>query len=647
MATKIRIGKQLAASANPRSILITDSSSEPAYHAPTTGGDSLLMWDDSASNWVPATLGTNLSFSGTTINASAGAGGYSDVLNNGSGFTNSNTNTKLNFPVASIIASDGGSGETDITLSTILNNISTNNGVNLASHVTGDLPFANLTQIAGLSVLGVAGSSTADVAAITAASDHQVLRRSGSSIAWGAVNLAQSNAVTGVLDETNGGTGLSSYTTGDMLYASATDTLAKRAIGSAGNFLRVSSGLPTWTTAASTDLSDSANIAMLNENETVSGTWSFSNNITVPATPTNATHATSKQYVDNLVQGLAPKDSVRAMSDDADLSFDIASSTSTTITWSTTPTVFDGVTLATNDRVLWAGSGISAEYGIYIVSGTSTWTRATDADTWSELVAAFTFVEEGTVYKDTGWLCTADAGGTLGTTALGWTQFSAAGQITAGAGLTKTGNTIDVGTVSSSRIVVNANNIDLATTSVSANSYGSATQVATFTVDAYGRLTAAGNTTIAVTSSAISDFNEAAQDAVGTILTDSATIDFTYNDGTPSITADVIDASITFAKIQNIATDRLIGRDAASSGVTTEIAVTNGLAFTGSNSIGHSTTGASSVTHTGAQVPNAVTIDSYGHVTGFTTRNLTLDDLNDVTISGASTGQVLSYNGSA
>lgn len=49
--TKIRIGKQLAASSNPRSILITDgTSNEPAYHAPVTGQDSIFFWDHSASN---------------------------------------------------------------------------------------------------------------------------------------------------------------------------------------------------------------------------------------------------------------------------------------------------------------------------------------------------------------------------------------------------------------------------------------------------------------------------------------------------------------------------------------------------------------------------------------------------------------------
>lgn len=79
--------------------------------------------------------------------------------------------------------------------------------IDLSNGVTGDLPFANLTQIAGLSVLGVTGNTTADVAALTAGTDHQVLRRSGTALAFGSINLAQTAAVTGTLAAGNGGTG--------------------------------------------------------------------------------------------------------------------------------------------------------------------------------------------------------------------------------------------------------------------------------------------------------------------------------------------------------------------------------------------------------------------------------------------------------
>lgn len=81
------------------------------------------------------------------------------------------------------------------------------------------------------------------------------------------------------------------------------------------------------------------------------------------------------------------------------------------------------------------------------------------------------------------------------------------------------------------------------------------------------------------------NIDEQAQDAVGSLLTDTATIDLTYNDGTPSITADVIDDSITFAKMQNISTDKLLGRDTASTGDVEQLSVGGGLEFTGSGGI--------------------------------------------------------------
>lgn len=71
--------------------------------------------------------------------------------------------------------------------------------VDLESDVTGRLPYANLAQAGGLSVLGRSADSSGDVAAITASTDHQVLRRSGNSIAFGSLNLSSSDATTGTL----------------------------------------------------------------------------------------------------------------------------------------------------------------------------------------------------------------------------------------------------------------------------------------------------------------------------------------------------------------------------------------------------------------------------------------------------------------
>ena len=96
---------------------------------------------------------------------------------------------------------------------------------------------AKLRQSAGLSVVGNSTNSTANVADITAASDYQVMRRSGTSIGFGAIDLSQSAAVTGVLTIPNGGTGQSTFTKGDILVGFNSTTLNKLAVGTDGQML--------------------------------------------------------------------------------------------------------------------------------------------------------------------------------------------------------------------------------------------------------------------------------------------------------------------------------------------------------------------------------------------------------------------------
>lgn len=84
-------------------------------------------------------------------------------------------------------------------------------GTTITPAISARLGFTNLAQGSALSVLGVTGNATADNASIAAGTDHQVLRRSGTTVAFGAVNLAQSAAITGTLPVGNGGTGITSF----------------------------------------------------------------------------------------------------------------------------------------------------------------------------------------------------------------------------------------------------------------------------------------------------------------------------------------------------------------------------------------------------------------------------------------------------
>ena len=171
-----------------------------------------------------------------------------------------------------------------------------------------------------------------------------------------------------------------------------------------------------------------------------------SKQITNLADPSAGTDGANKQYVDNTAQGLDAKASCRVAST-ANLNLGAAG------------TIIDGISMVDGDRVLVKDQTTPAQNGIYIWAAGGVMTRSSDANTWAELPSAYVWVEIGT-QADTGWVCTADQGGTINTTAVTWTQFSGAGQITSGAGLAKTGNTLDVG--AGSGITVNADSVQVA-----------------------------------------------------------------------------------------------------------------------------------------------------------------------------------------
>lgn len=223
-----------------------------------------------------------------------------------------------------------------------------------------------------------------------------------------------------------------------------------------------------------------------------------SQRLTTLADPVNPQDAATKAYVDAARSGLDPKESCRAATTATVGTYNATGGTSGRGQLTACPNTLDGVTLAANNRVLVKNHSTGAANGIYVVSTLGTgadgvWNRASDFDEDAEVTAsAFTFVSEGTTNANSGWVVTTNDNITIGGasgTAITWVQFTGAGQITAGAGMTKTGNTLDVATASSARIVVNADSIDLATTGVSASTYRSVT------VDVYGRVTAGTNPT--------------------------------------------------------------------------------------------------------------------------------------------------------
>jgi len=191
----------------------------------------------------------------------------------------------------------------------------------------------------------------------------------------------------------------------------------------------------------------------------VTVTPSFSSITSKPTSLTGygITDAYTKTEVDSLVTGLDFKQSVRV-------------ATTANITLSGTQTI-DGVAVVAGDRVLVKNQTTASENGIYVVASGS-WSRSDDADNTpgSEVTSGmFTFADSGTVNANSGWVLATTGIITLGTTSLSFTQFNGLAQITPGAGLTKTGNQIDVGGTAD-RITVGADSIDIASTYVGQSS---------------------------------------------------------------------------------------------------------------------------------------------------------------------------------
>jgi hypothetical protein len=147
----------------------------------------------------------------------------------------------------------------------------------------------------------------------------------------------------------------------------------------------------------------------------------------------------------------------------------------------------DGYTTLAGDRVLVKDQTNDANNGIYLASATA-WTRTLDADQWDDFVSAISFLEYGT-QAGGAWFCTATPGGTLGVTALNWSQFTTSATYTAGTGLTLTGSQFSI-----------------TNTGVAASTYGSATASPVFAVNAQGQITSVTNTTITPALGSITGF---------------------------------------------------------------------------------------------------------------------------------------------
>jgi hypothetical protein len=245
--------------------------------------------------------------------------------------------------------------------------------------------------------------------------------------------------------------------TGSQTITNKTISGANNILSNIGNSSLTNSSLTVGTT----------NIALGATSLTLGGLTS----VTVTQDPIADLDLATKQYVDTTAQGLSAKASCKL-------------ATTVNITLSGNQTI-DGVLSVTGNRILVKNQTASAENGIYIAAA-GAWTRSTDMNVWSEVPGSFVFITAGSTQANTGWTTTATETGTINVTAMPWVQFSGAGTYTAGTGLTLVGTQFSI-----------------SNTAVTAASYGSASAVPTYTVNAQGQLTAASNTTISIPASAI------------------------------------------------------------------------------------------------------------------------------------------------
>ena len=316
--------------------------------------------------------------------------------------------------------------------------------------------------------------------------------------------------------------------------------------------------------------------------------------ITELATPTASTDAATKQYVDDVAQGLA----VHAPCD-VGTTGTLTSITGGTITYDngtagvgatlTTSSgnfdTIDGEAFGTNERILVKDEATTAHNGIYVKTSSTVLTRASDFDTPVEIAGGdFTFVSTGTTLNDSGFVNT-DPVSTVGTDPITFVQFSGAGTYTAGTGLTLTGSEFSV-----------------TNTAVSAASYGNGTHNATFTVNARGQLTAAANVSITAPAGALTG-TVLNSSVVDSSLTSLGTIDTGVWQGT------AIGAAYVSTLNQNTTGYAATVSTAAQPNITS-VGTLSGLTVT--NPIAGSVTGSAGSATTAGSVDNSVTFNNSG-----------------------------------
>ena len=608
---------------------VTITGGTNGYYLQTNGSGNLV--------WAAISAGTSI-VNGTSNVAIPTANGNVNITSAGNTtlvVTGTGANIAGNFDVtgnltAGNITTAGSSGNI-----TGANNISANTFTSTIATGTAPFTVTSTTQVANLNV---ATAGTAGLAvAVTGAAQGNITSLgtlTGLNVN-GTVTAVSFTANTGLF--TGDGFGLSNIAGANITGTVANATYAVNANAAAfavtvtGN---AQSNITSVGSLVSLTVTGNANVGNLGTTALVAtGTGSFGGNLTMNsfnivslATPVNDTDAATKGYVDSTAQGLDPKASVVYATTTSIFGSGYTYNNGTsgvgaTITASSNGALsIDGSTPTVGERVLIkneVGAFVdnttqsAAFNGIYLVtvvgSGAAAFvlTRTTDFDVGTEMAGAFTFVEQGTINADTGWVCTANPPVTVGTTQITWTQFSSAGAYTAGTGL-----------------YLNGNQFNIANTAVTPASYGGGDSVATFTVNQQGQLTAASNVSITANAANLTGTTlnativNSSLTSVGTLGNLSVTYDITSgnvyaNSGT--VTATSLTGTLTTSAQPNV----------TSVGTLTNLNVTGTVDGGNFTTTGYANVGSLNVTGTS-----------------------NLGNVGNVTITGGTNGYYLQTNGS-
>ncbi len=384
-----------------------------------------------------------------------------DTLTNKSIDLTNNTFTTTSAQLATAISDETGTGV-----------IVFNNSPSL---ITPTLGAATATSINGLALTSSTGTLTiANSKTLTASNTLTFTGTDSSSVAFGAggtvAYVANKLSVFAATTSSELASVISDETGSGALVFASSPTLITPTLGAA---------LATSVTATSGNMTVGAASGNNSVNLVATGTGTVdvaNKRITSVAEPTQSSDAATKNYVDAVKTGLDVKDSV-IVATTANLAGTYSNGTSgvgatLTNSGSQAAITIDGRVLVVGERVLVKDQTTGLQNGFYKVTTVGTasvnWvlTRTVDADEDSEITpGAFTFVEEGTVGGNNGYVCTNVGAITVGTTAITFVQFSGAGSVIAGDGLTKTGNTLNVGGTNN-RISISADAVDISSSYV-------------------------------------------------------------------------------------------------------------------------------------------------------------------------------------